>query len=96
MEDKAVAVLSIDVRLPNGSWARVNGVRPSDPPGSMSDNRENGQRDVIVFACSADKSTILRVPSVTDVEIGSSFDARAVAIRIAPRHCYSAAVSIND
>ncbi len=69
---KGDSILLIEIRVPNGSWARVHGIRPRDHPGSMSDNRENGERHLVIFGCSEDRSTILRIASSgADVEIGS-------------------------
>ena len=37
-------------------WLQLPCLRPYDRPGSMSDNKENGKRDVYIFECSKDDS----------------------------------------
>lgn len=53
-------------------WLRVGEVHSTDPAGSMSDNKPNGQRDLYRFECAKDdsKSTIYRCGISIDREIG--------------------------
>lgn len=60
-----------------GGWVTIGDVKPGDRPGSISDNKADGARDVYVFECSEDdsKSTIYRSEGGLDTEKG---DVRAV------------------
>ena len=58
--------LKVEIFHPiNEEWVRMRDVRPTDPPGSVSDNKPNGIRDLYIFECSKDnsKSTIF-VPNL--------------------------------
>lgn len=64
--------LHIEVFNPgNKEWVRAGEVHPTDPKGSMSDNKPNG-RDVYIFECAKDdsKSTIYRSGLGIDIEVG--------------------------
>jgi len=53
-------------------WVRVGEVRPTDPPGSISDNKPDGKRDIFMFKCERDdsKSIIYRSGIGIDEEVG--------------------------
>lgn len=55
-----------------GGWVTIGDVKPGDRPGSISDNKADGARDVYVFKCSEDdsKSTIYRSEGGVDTEKG--------------------------
>ena|SRR3972149_9572994 len=54
------------------NWVRVSSVLPEDPPGSVSDNKPDGGRDVYMFKCEGDdsKSTRYRSKFGVDTEWG--------------------------
>ena len=65
--------LHIEVFHPtNKNWVRVGEIHPTDPKGSMSDNKSDGNRDVYMFGCEPDdsKSTIYRSGAGVDTEVG--------------------------
>jgi hypothetical protein len=66
-----IHTLLIEILRPNDHWIRVNELRASDPPGSISDNRPNGDRHVIVFGCLGETSVIIRMTRGQDFEAGS-------------------------
>lgn len=53
-------------------WVRVGDVYSTDPPGTMSNNKPDGSRELYQFACAKDdsKSTIYRSGLGVDIEIG--------------------------
>ena len=53
-------------------WINVGEVKPGDPPGSISDNKPDGSRDLYMFECVPDdsKSTIYRSGFGADVDMG--------------------------
>lgn len=53
-------------------WVEVGKVHSTDIPGSMSDNKPDGARDIYVFECAQDnsKSTIYRSGGGIDMEVG--------------------------
>lgn len=50
-------------------WIRVGEVQPTDPPGSMSNNKLDGSRELYQFGCAPDdsKSTIYRSGAGIDI-----------------------------
>ena len=52
-------------------WAFVGEIKPNDPPGSVSDNKPDGKRDVYLFECEKDdsKSIIYRSGFGADIEL---------------------------
>ena len=59
-------------------WVKSAEVKPGDPPGSISDNKPNGKRDIYMFECITDdsKSTIYR--SVLGLDLESAKGERTV------------------
>ncbi len=68
--------LYLEICGPNRNWIKVGEVRPGDPPGSISDNKSDGSRDVYMFGCLPDdsKSVIYRSRAGLDIEIGPMRD----------------------
>lgn len=62
--------LEISVYAMN-EWGKVGEVGPDSPPGSMTNIREDGRRELYLFECSSDdtKSTIYRSGLGVDYEI---------------------------
>lgn len=56
----AHAALQIEVQQPDGAWTTVSCITARTPRGSMSDNRPNGERHLIVFQCHGESSVIAR------------------------------------
>lgn len=55
-------------------WVRIEPeLKPGDPSGSMSNNNEDGSRDLYLFECADDdsKSIIYRSGFGTDVDLGA-------------------------
>lgn len=54
-------------------WLKIGDVKPNDPPGSFSQNRPDGSRELYLFECAEDnsQSTIYRSPFGIDTEIGN-------------------------
>lgn len=70
-----MAPLNIEVFHPiEKEWIKAGEVKPTDPPGSVSDNKVDGSRDVYLFKCEADnsKSIIYRSKFGIDREIGNN------------------------
>lgn len=65
-----MAPLGIEVYADN-KWKPIGKVKPTDQPGSMSDNKD-GRREVYIFQCAADDSgsTIYRSKLGADAEFG--------------------------
>lgn len=73
-----MAPLNIEVYNPERSdWIKAGELKPGDRPGSMSQNKPDGSRDIYMFECALDDShsTIYRSALGADTEIG---DARLV------------------
>lgn len=52
-----MAPLSLEIYNPKtGGWKEVGRLGPGKRPGSISDNRPDGRRDVYVFSCAEDNS----------------------------------------
>lgn len=71
-----MAPLHIEIFHPEyKEWLRVGKVHPTDPPGSISDNKPDGKRDLYQFECEKDdsKSTIYRSGLGVDMEVGTRF-----------------------
>jgi hypothetical protein len=62
--------LVIDVAIRNGC-NRAGELRTGDPPGSLSHNPPEGQRQIILFSCHGDHSLIRRSTGGADVELGA-------------------------
>lgn len=64
--------LYTEVHIGGNNWHQVGVLNPGDNPGSMSDNRPDGSRQVYLFECSADDSHSLlyRSKAGIDAEIG--------------------------
>jgi hypothetical protein len=64
--------LKLEIYTQNKNWIKVGELRAGDQPGSVSDNKPDGSRDVYMFECSPDdsKSTIYRSKAGIDTEIG--------------------------
>ena len=63
--------LNLEVyNIKKSKWIKVGCINPGDLPGSMSDNKSGGTRDVYIFECLSDnsKSIIYRSKSGTDTE----------------------------
>jgi hypothetical protein len=56
------------------SWIKVGEIKPGDRPGSVSDNKPDGRRDVYLFECAADdsKTTLYRSIGGADLDLSSS------------------------
>ena len=68
-----MAPLHIEMFRPTDEkWVRLGEVHPTDPPGSISDNKPNGERNLYIFECKKDdsQSTICRSGQGVDMEIG--------------------------
>ncbi len=54
-------------------WVDVGEVKPGEQPGSLSQNRPDGTREVILFSCASDnsQSTIYRSKSGIDLVVGN-------------------------
>lgn len=65
--------LKLEIYGPNKNWIKVAEVRQRDLPGSISDNKSDGSRDVYIFECLQDdsKSVIYRSKAGVDTEIDS-------------------------
>ncbi|MBI2579712.1 MAG: hypothetical protein HYW27_02315 [Candidatus Aenigmarchaeota archaeon] len=66
-----MATLSIEAYSPDGRWTKIGSIGPADLPGSLSDNRPDGGRDVYVFKCLGPLSVIYRSDAGMDIETGS-------------------------
>jgi len=64
--------LKLEIYGPDGSWIEIGKVKPGDLPGSISDNKPDGSRDIYIFGCLLDdsKSVIYRSKAGLDGEIG--------------------------
>lgn len=64
--------LNLETYGPNMNWIKIGEVEPGDPPGSMSNNKPDGSRDIYIFECLPDdsKSVIYRSRAGLDTEIG--------------------------
>ena len=64
--------LNLEIYSPNRTWIKVAEIRRGDLPGSISDNKSDGSRDVYMFGCLPDdsKSVIYRLKAGLDKEIG--------------------------
>ena len=53
-------------------WVQVSEIKPTDPPGSVSQNKPDGNREIYLFECAKDDShsTIYRSKGGVDTEIG--------------------------
>ncbi|HEY5601343.1 MAG TPA: hypothetical protein VIK81_04665 [Patescibacteria group bacterium] len=66
--------LSVEIYNPEArNWVKAGEVKPGDPPGSISDNKTDGSRDIYMFDCAPDnsKSTIYRSSFGADVDLGT-------------------------
>ncbi len=67
-----------------GDWGELGEVLPHDPPGSLSDNKPDGTRDLYVFTCEPDdsKSTLYRSKAGVDTRWGRfrAFDSTGLEI----------------
>lgn len=66
--------LRVEIYNPEArNWIKIGEVKPNDLPGSISDNKSDGSRDVYMFECAADnsKSTIYRSGFGADIDLGS-------------------------
>lgn len=63
-----------------GRWLKIGKVRPGEPPGSMSNNKRGGIREIILFECAGDDSqtTIYRSGQGADAELGEKGKLRLV------------------
>lgn len=64
--------LRVEVYNPGAKrWFLTGEVKPGGPPGSISDNKLDGSRDVYIFWCAPDdsQSTIYRSGFGVDVEL---------------------------
>ena len=48
--------LNLEIYSPNRTWIKVAEIRRGDLPGSISDNKSDGSRDVYMFGCLPDDS----------------------------------------
>jgi hypothetical protein len=67
-----MASLQLELEVSKGRWATIGTVKPGDPPGSISDNQEDGSRDIYLFECARDgsKSTLYRSKGGIDGVVG--------------------------
>ncbi len=60
--------LNVEVYVPDKEqWAKVGELNPGDPPGSISQNKPDGQREVYLFQCEGEESAIYRSELGVDV-----------------------------
>ena len=59
-------------------WVKAGEIKPGDRPGSISDNKPTGKRDIYILECARDdsKSTIYR--SVFGLDLESSEEERTI------------------
>jgi len=64
--------LNLEICGPNNKWIKIGNINPKDQPGSVSNNKIDGSREIYIFECSPDnsKSTIYRSITGLDTEIG--------------------------
>ena len=70
-----MAPLSVEVyNQDKNEWTKAGEVKPGERPGSISDNKQDGDRDIYMFACNHDdsKSTIYRSGVGFDIDLISS------------------------
>ena len=60
--------LLLEIGDDKNDWTKIGEVMPGNPPGSLSNNKPDGTRDIYLFECSADgsKSSIYRSKSGAD------------------------------
>lgn len=52
-----MAPCEVEIRAPNSEkWIRIGQLNPRDAPGSFSNIREDGVREIVLFECSEDDS----------------------------------------
>lgn len=53
-------------------WIKAGELKPGDQPGSLSDNKPDGSRDIYLFECAPDdlSSTVYRSEVGADIEVG--------------------------
>ncbi|MEK7182805.1 MAG: hypothetical protein AAB694_01460 [Patescibacteria group bacterium] len=69
-----MAPLSLEAYNPDkNSWITLDEIKPLDRPGSISDNRPDGERDIYLLECAPDDShsTIYRSKLGVDVDLTS-------------------------
>ncbi|MCX6774499.1 MAG: hypothetical protein NTY99_00195 [DPANN group archaeon] len=67
-----MAPLDVEICGPDEKWIKVNTVKPIDLPGSITDNKPDGSRELYIFQCSLDGlySIIYRSKAGIDAEKG--------------------------
>jgi hypothetical protein len=62
--------LVVEVAIRRG-WNQAGLLHAGDPPGSLSHNPPEGQRQIILFSCHGDHSLIRRSTGGADIELGA-------------------------
>lgn len=61
-----------------GRWVKAGEVKPGDRPGSMSDSKADGKRDIYLFECAADDSKSIIYRSAFGADLESAKEERTI------------------
>lgn len=65
--------LNLEVFNPQGSeWRKVGELKPGQPPGSISQNKPDGSREIYFFECNSDDSESIIYRSKAGVDAATS------------------------
>jgi hypothetical protein len=59
-------------RFKNGAWEEAGRRRAGEAPGSMSDNGDDGSRQLVLFECKGEYSRVYRLGIGLDQQIGGN------------------------
>ena len=64
--------LSVEVLNESGDWTLLRELKPGNPPGSLSDMKEDGSRTVIVFQCQQDDRSSVIYEATEGADLSNS------------------------